>query len=143
MPGNKPLATLLSRTTAGPLTLGVQLYQTELSAAAPPWKSRSPGWPVDRTDVPATWPLRPRSSRAPASWSLAGGLVVHCRPMLPVAPPKPSTAILYVVPATTGNVIRDCRESVSSLTPCDASAVRPEPVYAARMVSKFDSRVLK
>src|SRR4051794_31620818 len=107
MPGKNPLATLLSRTTAGPVTLGVQLYQTELSAIAPPWKSRSPGCPVERTLVPGTSPLRPGSTCALANWSFAGGLIDHCRPTLPVAPPKPSTAILYVVPATTGNVIRD------------------------------------
>ena len=106
-PGANPPETFWRLTRAGPLEDGVQLNQTELSAKAPPWKSSSPGSPVERIVVVGVLPDSPVNTEGLAKLSLDGGLVDHCSPKLPVEPPKPSTATRYVVPAVTGTVIFD------------------------------------
>src|SRR5204863_236519 len=125
---------------AWPLPGAVQDHQTEWPPALPAWLG-SPVSLVAPTLVPVCVEVLPLIVMALAKLSLAGpdepAGPARCRVMLPVAPPKPSTAMRYVVPATAVKATRLVwlPPPSSSL----ATVVRPAtpaPLYSDLVVSK-------
>src|SRR5438477_91464 len=101
----------------------VQAHQTEWPPVLPAWLG-SPVSLVAATLLPETVAELPLRLLALAKLSLAGPSVARWRVMLPVAPPTPSTAMRYVVPAVAVKVRR-----LVSLPPESSSlamVVRPD-----------------
>src|SRR5262245_17200850 len=115
----------------------VHRYQDELAGACVP-RSGSPGSIVASKLKPLVEPEKPVNSKASAKLSLGGGppIWVQFSTTVPNSEPrplpglKPSTAIMYSVPAVAVNVTRlvTVTSSASSLKATSASVAKVVPV---------------